>query len=272
MSIPDQNVDVSEILRTRVNGSKYVISLKSDNKNRISEIVFDKFEHANGFVNELAGNAFIAVTIQTYYPINYEANVRLIIKYNNRGYGISGEYQFIDPVIFKLPYLELEMKYLQLLEEHDVLKKQLSQYDKVHIVKDGECLSKIIESYLGYYNDSKLLELLKINAHILNESLIHVGERIFIPGDWEPITTTPTIQLIRNYEIPYQTYANLNSLWTKLDEYLINAGIDGWAREAIKDKLEKELSFPSVIKTVITKTNICFYNQERLLYTLDYQK
>lgn len=80
MSVIDQNVDVSEILRARINGSKYVVSLKSDNKNRISEIVFDKFEHANGFVNELAGNASIAVTIQTCYPINYEANVRLIIR------------------------------------------------------------------------------------------------------------------------------------------------------------------------------------------------
>lgn len=188
MSVIDQNVDVSEILRARINGSKYVVSLKSDNKNRISEIVFDKFEHANGFVNELAGNASIAVTIQTCYPINYEANVRLIIRYTNRGYGISGEYQFIDPVITKLPYLELEMKYLQLVDAHEALKKQFEQCNRTHIVEDGECLSVIIQKYLGYYNDSKLLELLKLNQHILNESLIYPGECVTIPKNWEMIS------------------------------------------------------------------------------------
>lgn len=270
MSVIDHAVDVSEILRTHVNGSKHIVSLKSDNKNRITEIVFDKFEHANGFVNELAGNASIAVAIQTCYPINYETNVRLTIKYTNRGYGISGEYQFIDPVITKLPYLELEMKYLQLLEEHNVLKKQLSQYDKVHIVKDGECLSKIIESYLGHYNDSKLLELLKINAHILNESLIHVGERIFIPGNWEPITETPTAQLIKSYEIPYRPYSDLNDLWRELDLYLSQREINIWISAAIKDKLEEKLSFPTTLKVVVTKTNMYFYDQQRLVCMFDY--
>lgn len=104
------------------------------------------------------------------------------------GYGISGEYQFIDPVITKLPYLELEMKYLQLVDAHEALKKQFEQCNRTHIVEDGECLSVIIQKYLGYYNDSKLLELLKLNQHILNESLIYPGECITIPKNWEMIS------------------------------------------------------------------------------------
>lgn len=189
MAVRDKDsIDVPEILRSYIGKCKDIISLKVDNRDRPCEIIFTNVAHADNFV-KILGEKGLMFSLYTKFPTNNNSNVRLIFKYNVKGFDFIAEYDWIEchnPI--KLPYLELEMKYLQLVDAHEVLKKQFEQCNRTHIVEDGECLSVIIQKYLGYYNDSKLLELLKFNPHILNASLIHIGERISIPKDWKMIS------------------------------------------------------------------------------------
>lgn len=266
------SVAVSEIMRSRINECKDIVSLKLDNRDQPYEIIFTNRLHADNFFNSLVEKG-LTFSVKTNYPITSNSNVQVTLKYRVKGLDFTAEYTWIkrhNPI--KLPYLELEMKYLQLLDEHEALKKQLEHCNRMHIVEDGECLSVIIQKYLGYYTDSKLLELLRHNPHIFNASLIHAGERISIPKDWELVVQTPTAGKYTTGELIAQSYSSHDLLIEKIAPFFDARNASKWCISNIEDDLEKNIKYPCVLEIVFTETCIFIYSdQNKLLYTKSFK-